>query len=175
MILVRPTEEYTWNMMVFEREITYKPSKYIGCWNKIHFSKEWIVKGEISLLIVRSKRSKGEISFMVSKSFCFVLGFLLLVSITGIAQYMHLCNFFLLTALMGKYHYFLIEPYLQLYKHFFMFLIFLGWQPRWFVLDNGILSYYDSQDDVCKGSKGSIKMAVCEIKGKIWIYFYWRK
>uniref|UniRef100_A0A8D2NN38 Sesquipedalian n=1 Tax=Zosterops lateralis melanops TaxID=1220523 RepID=A0A8D2NN38_ZOSLA len=38
------------------------------------------------------------------------------------------------------------------------------WQPRWFVLDNGILSYYDSQDDVCKGSKGSIKMAVCEIK-----------
>ncbi|KAK1336852.1 hypothetical protein QTO34_002887 [Cnephaeus nilssonii] len=41
-----------------------------------------------------------------------------------------------------------------------------GWQPRWFVLDNGILSYYDSQDDVCKGSKGSIKMAVCEIKGK---------
>ncbi|XP_006273425.3 pleckstrin homology domain-containing family A member 3 isoform X1 [Alligator mississippiensis] len=39
-----------------------------------------------------------------------------------------------------------------------------GWQPRYFVLDNGILSYYDSQDDVGKGSKGSIKMAVCEIK-----------
>ncbi|XP_042301881.1 pleckstrin homology domain-containing family A member 3 isoform X2 [Sceloporus undulatus] len=39
-----------------------------------------------------------------------------------------------------------------------------GWQPRWFVLDSGTLSYYDSQDDVCKGSKGSIKMAVCEIK-----------
>ncbi|XP_069472204.1 pleckstrin homology domain-containing family A member 3 isoform X2 [Ambystoma mexicanum] len=39
-----------------------------------------------------------------------------------------------------------------------------GWQPRWFVLENGILSYYDSQDDVCKGCKGSIKMAVCEIK-----------
>ncbi|XP_051883084.1 pleckstrin homology domain-containing family A member 3 isoform X2 [Pristis pectinata] len=39
-----------------------------------------------------------------------------------------------------------------------------GWQPRWFILDNGILSYYDSQDDVNKGSKGSIKMAVCEIK-----------
>lgn len=33
------------------------------------------------------------------------------------------------------------------------------------MLDNGILSYYDSQDDVGKGSKGSIKMAVCEIKG----------
>ncbi|XP_037768151.1 pleckstrin homology domain-containing family A member 3 isoform X2 [Chelonia mydas] len=45
-----------------------------------------------------------------------------------------------------------------------MFLGTWGWQPRWFVLDNGILSYYDSQDDVCKGSKGSIKMAVCEIK-----------
>ncbi|KAJ8004315.1 hypothetical protein DPEC_G00157850, partial [Dallia pectoralis] len=39
-----------------------------------------------------------------------------------------------------------------------------GWQPRWFVLGDGILSYYDSQDDVCKGSKGSIKMSVCEIK-----------
>uniref|UniRef100_A0A8C3T9K4 Sesquipedalian n=1 Tax=Chelydra serpentina TaxID=8475 RepID=A0A8C3T9K4_CHESE len=38
------------------------------------------------------------------------------------------------------------------------------WQPRYFVLDSGILSYYDSQDDVGKGSKGSIKMAVCEIK-----------
>ncbi|XP_032802311.1 pleckstrin homology domain-containing family A member 3-like [Petromyzon marinus] len=39
-----------------------------------------------------------------------------------------------------------------------------GWQPRWFVLDGGILSYYDSQDDVSKGCKGSIKMAVCEIQ-----------
>ncbi|KAI5629859.1 pleckstrin-likey domain-containing family A member 3, partial [Silurus asotus] len=39
-----------------------------------------------------------------------------------------------------------------------------GWQPRWFVLNNGIISYYDSQDNVCKGSKGSIKMSVCEIK-----------
>ncbi|XP_054654957.1 pleckstrin homology domain-containing family A member 3 [Dunckerocampus dactyliophorus] len=39
-----------------------------------------------------------------------------------------------------------------------------GWQPRWFVLDNGVISYYDSEDDVGKGSKGSIKMSVCEIK-----------
>lgn len=54
-------------------------------------------------------------------------------------------------------------------SNFLLFMIFVGWQPRWFVLDNGILSYYDSQDDVCKGSKGSIKMAVCEIKGE-WIY-----
>uniref|UniRef100_A0A670YDX8 PH domain-containing protein n=1 Tax=Pseudonaja textilis TaxID=8673 RepID=A0A670YDX8_PSETE len=42
-----------------------------------------------------------------------------------------------------------------------------SWQPRYFVLENGILSYYDSQDDVGKGSKGSIKMAVCEIKGRL--------
>ncbi|XP_014006828.1 pleckstrin homology domain-containing family A member 3 isoform X2 [Salmo salar] len=45
-----------------------------------------------------------------------------------------------------------------------------GWQPRWFVLDDGIISYYDSQDDVCKGSKGSIKMSVCEIKGEQHFY-----
>lgn len=49
---------------------------------------------------------------------------------------------------------------------FLLLLFFLiGWQPRWFVLNNGIISYYDSQDNVCKGSKGSIKMSVCEIKG----------
>lgn len=45
-----------------------------------------------------------------------------------------------------------------------------GWQPRWFVLDNGIISYYDSEDDMCKGSKGSIKMSVCEIKGEMIVY-----
>ncbi|XP_036071491.1 pleckstrin homology domain-containing family A member 3 isoform X2 [Oryzias melastigma] len=39
-----------------------------------------------------------------------------------------------------------------------------GWQPRWFVLENGVISYYDSEDDVNKGSKGSIKMSVCDIK-----------
>ncbi|XP_034464752.1 pleckstrin homology domain-containing family A member 3 [Hippoglossus hippoglossus] len=39
-----------------------------------------------------------------------------------------------------------------------------GWQPRWFVLENGVISYYDSEDDVGKGSKGSIKMSMCEIK-----------
>uniref|UniRef100_A0A3P9DQR7 Sleeping Beauty transposase HTH domain-containing protein n=1 Tax=Maylandia zebra TaxID=106582 RepID=A0A3P9DQR7_9CICH len=36
--------------------------------------------------------------------------------------------------------------------------------PRWFVLENGVISYYDSEDDVGKGSKGSIKMSVCDIK-----------
>lgn len=40
---------------------------------------------------------------------------------------------------------------------------FSGWQPRWFVLENGILSYYKSQDDVVNGCKGSIKMAVCDV------------
>uniref|UniRef100_A0A1A8GGB1 Pleckstrin homology domain containing, family A (Phosphoinositide binding specific) member 8 n=1 Tax=Nothobranchius korthausae TaxID=1143690 RepID=A0A1A8GGB1_9TELE len=39
-----------------------------------------------------------------------------------------------------------------------------GWQPRWFVLDGGILSYYDSQEDAWKGCKGSIKVSVCEIQ-----------
>ncbi|KAF6739572.1 Pleckstrin homology domain-containing family A member 8 [Oryzias melastigma] len=39
-----------------------------------------------------------------------------------------------------------------------------GWQPRWFVLDGGILSYYDSQEDAWKGCKGSIKISVCEIQ-----------
>lgn len=32
------------------------------------------------------------------------------------------------------------------------------------MLDGSVFSYYDSQEDVDKGSKGSIKMAVCEIK-----------
>ncbi|ESO95897.1 hypothetical protein LOTGIDRAFT_147378, partial [Lottia gigantea] len=40
-----------------------------------------------------------------------------------------------------------------------------GWQPRWFVLDNGILSYYKSQEDVNNGCKGSIKMSACDISG----------
>ncbi|XP_067928024.1 pleckstrin homology domain-containing family A member 3-like [Watersipora subatra] len=38
-----------------------------------------------------------------------------------------------------------------------------GWQPRWFILDNGILSYYNSQDEVGKGCRGSIKMSVCNV------------
>ncbi|OWF42560.1 pleckstrin homology domain-containing family A member 8-like [Mizuhopecten yessoensis] len=38
-----------------------------------------------------------------------------------------------------------------------------GWQPRWFVLDNGVLSYYKSQEDVINGCKGSLQMSVCDI------------
>ncbi|XP_056375882.1 pleckstrin homology domain-containing family A member 8 [Hyla sarda] len=39
-----------------------------------------------------------------------------------------------------------------------------GWQPRWFLLCGGVLSYYDSREDAWKGCKGSIQMAVCEIQ-----------
>ncbi|GAA6003099.1 hypothetical protein JCM10207_001988 [Rhodosporidiobolus poonsookiae] len=38
-----------------------------------------------------------------------------------------------------------------------------GWKQRWFVLDNGILSYYQSSDDEGKASRGSISMAVAQI------------
>ncbi|XP_066976301.1 uncharacterized protein [Macrobrachium rosenbergii] len=38
-----------------------------------------------------------------------------------------------------------------------------GWQPRWFVLDQGVLAYYKSQDEVNQGSKGSVKLSACEI------------
>ncbi|XP_072944383.1 pleckstrin homology domain-containing family A member 3-like [Epargyreus clarus] len=38
-----------------------------------------------------------------------------------------------------------------------------GWQTRWFVLDNGILSYYKSQEEVIQGCKGSVKVSVCQI------------
>lgn len=38
-----------------------------------------------------------------------------------------------------------------------------GWQTRWFVLENGVLSYYKSQDEVNQGFKGSLKVQACEI------------
>ncbi|XP_045785502.1 pleckstrin homology domain-containing family A member 3-like [Maniola jurtina] len=38
-----------------------------------------------------------------------------------------------------------------------------GWQTRWFVLENGILSYYKSQEEVNQGCKGSVKVSVCQI------------
>lgn len=37
---------------------------------------------------------------------------------------------------------------------------------RWFVLDNGVLAYYKSQDEVNQGCKGSMKVSACEIIGK---------
>lgn len=38
-----------------------------------------------------------------------------------------------------------------------------GWQTRWFILENGILTYYRSHEEVNKGCKGSIKVQACEI------------
>lgn len=46
-----------------------------------------------------------------------------------------------------------------------LLLIFSGWQPRWFVLDNGVLVYYKSQEEVSQGCKGSLKISACEISG----------
>lgn len=38
-----------------------------------------------------------------------------------------------------------------------------GWQTRWFILDDGVLAYYKSQDEVNQGCKGSMKVSACEI------------
>jgi len=38
-----------------------------------------------------------------------------------------------------------------------------GWQSRWFILDDGVLSYFKSYDEVSQGCKGSISLNVCEI------------
>ncbi|XP_044734461.1 pleckstrin homology domain-containing family A member 3-like [Chrysoperla carnea] len=38
-----------------------------------------------------------------------------------------------------------------------------GWQTRWFILDNGVLAYYKSQEEVNQGCKGSMKVSACEI------------
>src|SRR5258708_1178163 len=40
-----------------------------------------------------------------------------------------------------------------------------GWQPRWFVFSDGVLSYYLSQDDVRRGCKGSINLGAAEVRG----------
>ncbi|KAF7325030.1 Oxysterol-binding protein [Mycena kentingensis (nom. inval.)] len=39
-----------------------------------------------------------------------------------------------------------------------------GWNTRWFVLENGILSYYRKQDDEMFASRGSIAIANCVLK-----------
>ncbi|XP_068897905.1 pleckstrin homology domain-containing family A member 3-like isoform X2 [Tenebrio molitor] len=38
-----------------------------------------------------------------------------------------------------------------------------GWQTRWFILENGVLTYYKSQEEVNQGCKGSMKVQACEI------------
>ena len=40
---------------------------------------------------------------------------------------------------------------------------------RWFVLKNGILSYYKSQEEVDQGCKGSLKVSACEIIGMFFL------
>lgn len=43
----------------------------------------------------------------------------------------------------------------------------LGWQPRYFVLDEtGVLSYYKSSELIHEGCKGSCLVLACEVKGK---------
>jgi pleckstrin family protein A (phosphoinositide binding specific) protein 8 len=44
-------------------------------------------------------------------------------------------------------------------------LFLAGWQTRWFILDNGVLAYYKSQEEVNQGCKGSMKVTACEIIG----------
>ncbi|BGP16866.1 hypothetical protein JCM10213_007313 [Rhodosporidiobolus nylandii] len=38
-----------------------------------------------------------------------------------------------------------------------------GYKSRWFVLDNGVLSYYHTQEDEGKASRGSISMSVAQL------------
>ncbi|OXA62182.1 Pleckstrin y domain-containing family A member 3 [Folsomia candida] len=38
-----------------------------------------------------------------------------------------------------------------------------GWQPRWFILEDGILSYYSSEEEVNQGCKGSVCVSACDI------------
>ena len=41
-----------------------------------------------------------------------------------------------------------------------------GWQPRWFVLEGGSLSYFLSPNEVHLGSRGSLKVSSCDILGQ---------
>ena len=56
--------------------------------------------------------------------------------------------------------------YLFLLGPILIYIFLSGWQPRWFVLEVGVLAYYKSQEEVGLGSRGSVKMACCEISGK---------
>ena len=39
----------------------------------------------------------------------------------------------------------------------------LGWQSRYFRLENGILSYYQNEEEVDSGAKASLKVSSCDI------------
>jgi pleckstrin family protein A (phosphoinositide binding specific) protein 8 len=43
-----------------------------------------------------------------------------------------------------------------------------GWQIRWFILKDGILSYYNNQNEIKSGAKRSFKISMFDIIG---IYF----
>ncbi|CAI2733215.1 unnamed protein product [Schistosoma spindalis] len=38
-----------------------------------------------------------------------------------------------------------------------------GWQQRYFILDDGVLSYYRSKEEMNSGCKGSVKLSVCDV------------
>ncbi|CAG5085484.1 Oidioi.mRNA.OKI2018_I69.PAR.g10906.t1.cds [Oikopleura dioica] len=40
----------------------------------------------------------------------------------------------------------------------------LGWQPRYFSLENGILSYYQSEDEVVNGAKSAIRISGADVQ-----------
>lgn len=41
-----------------------------------------------------------------------------------------------------------------------------GWQQRYFILDDGVLSYYRSKEEMNSGCKGSVKLSVCDVIGE---------
>ncbi|KRZ93233.1 Pleckstrin homology domain-containing family A member 3 [Trichinella sp. T8] len=51
-----------------------------------------------------------------------------------------------------------VEGYLSKWTNFLS-----GWQSRWFVLEDGVLYYYKSKEEVEAGCKGSVNVAMCEI------------
>ena len=62
-------------------------------------------------------------------------------------------------------HDFVRRMYVMHSFFFFWYHMFLGWQPRWFILDSGVLSYYLAPTEVHLGSRGSLKVASCDIIG----------
>ena len=49
-----------------------------------------------------------------------------------------------------------------MYDLSFSFTI-IGWQTRWLVLKDGILSYYNSKYEVKKGCRCSFKLSACDV------------
>jgi len=48
-------------------------------------------------------------------------------------------------------------------------LFVAGWRTRWFVLEGGVLAYYNSKEEVNLGCKGSMKVSALEINGMSYI------